>query len=238
MRVFLAGTAAFKDRINLRDCDYLLESFYYFKDWQLPYIKGSKMFLLDSGAVTFMNGRKIDKDMLEKYTQKLGEFVKKNDVDNFFNVDVETIYGIDYSRKLRDLLEDTAGKKCIPVFHKMMGIEGYEELLRDYKYIAIGTIHQFDKHPEILKKLLSMANARGVKVHGLGFTRTDLESFKFYSVDSTSWTCGNRFGYLYRFNGNGLDKIGKPTGTRVKSSETLVNNFIEWCKYQKYMDTK
>ena len=58
MKVFLAGTSDKNFITNINDCKYILESFYYFQKWQIPLIKTSDMFLLDSGAFTFMNAKK------------------------------------------------------------------------------------------------------------------------------------------------------------------------------------
>ena len=63
-----------------------------------------------------------------------------------------------------------------------------------------------------------------------------LHKIPFYSVDSTSWLSGNRFGAVYRFNGNGFNKISKPAGMRVKTNLTADNNFYEWVKFQKYAE--
>lgn len=59
MKMFLAGTYS-RDFLEkeIDKADYILESFFYFKEWQVPLIKTCKMFLLDSGAFTFMNSDK------------------------------------------------------------------------------------------------------------------------------------------------------------------------------------
>jgi hypothetical protein len=55
-------------------------------------------------------------------------------------------------------------------------------------------------------------------------------------VDSSSWTTGNRFGAIYKFDGKKLLRIDRPPGTRVKHKETAVNNFIEWVKFANWAE--
>lgn len=78
-----------------------------------------------------------------------------------------------------------------------------------------------------------------MKIHGLGFTAlASLPKYHFDSVDSTSWTTGNRFGAVYRFDGKTIVKIGKGEGQRLKDSRAVaINNFNEWVKFQKYAET-
>ena len=58
MKIFLAGTSVGERVLKEHKIDYILESFYSIEEWQIPYIKKCKMFLLDSGAFTFMNSNK------------------------------------------------------------------------------------------------------------------------------------------------------------------------------------
>ena len=54
MKVFLAGQSNYVD-LDWSSCKYCLESFYYFKPEQVKDLKRWDMFLLDSGAFTFIN---------------------------------------------------------------------------------------------------------------------------------------------------------------------------------------
>ena len=87
-------------------------------DWEIELIK-SKNFLLDSGAFTFMNGRKYSD--LDMYLEKYINFINENDVEKFFELDVDCIKGIDWVEKSRYKLEAETGKKCIPVWHVRRG---------------------------------------------------------------------------------------------------------------------
>lgn len=92
-----------------------------------------------------------------------------------------------------------------------------------------------------MPKLISEAHKRKAKIHGLGFTNLAwLPKCHFDSVDSTAWTNGNRFGFLYHFDGKTMQKTPVPKGKRFASDVTkmvALNNYTEWIKFQQYAKT-
>ena len=86
--------------------------------------------------------------------------------------------------------------------------------------------------------MISEAHKRGAKVHGLGFTALEyLSKCHFDSVDSTAWTTGNRFGFVYRFDGRTMKKHDCPKGKRLADSRKVaLINYTEWIKFQKYAE--
>lgn len=138
MKVFLAATSDKSFISNITDSKYILESFYYFQEWQIPLIKKSEMFLLDSGAFTFMSGKKSND--FDGYLTRYIDFIKKHDVKHFFELDIDSIVGYDKVKQLRKRLEKETGKKCIPVWHKSRGKEEFLKMCDEYNYVAIGGI--------------------------------------------------------------------------------------------------
>lgn len=239
MRMFLAGLCTAKELITNEKPLYALQSF---MDGEKAIlyslgVVGNENFLLDSGAYTFMNSYKgeITKKVIDEYLDRYIEFVKKYNIKYFFNLDLDTIIGIEETKKLRHRLEKGVGRRSIPVFHKIMGLDMFKELCKEYDYVAIGTIGDFLKNKLILKKMNMIAREYKCKVHGLGFTPKDVEKYGFYSVDSTSWLSGGRFGQLILFNGKGLVKY-KKTGCRAKDYKQInKHNLKEYIKYQEYL---
>ena len=248
MRIFLAGVDTFLDSaITEKEVGnnevYCLESFYSLK--RTPkYLHLYKDFLLDSGAFSFFGSKKNPKDInWNEYVQSYIDFINKYDIKHFFELDVDMLLGYDTVLEIRKNIEKQTGKKSIPVFHRSRGIEEYRKMCGEYDYVAIGCSGKHDsvwtrKRPEILYKLVIDAKKQGVKVHGLGYTSdVGMRKIPFYSVDSTSWLQGNKFGSIMVFNGSGLDKIIKKPGTRLRDAYDVArNNFLEWKKYQHYMD--
>lgn len=241
MKLCLAGLNSIR-RLTypiLKDIPFILESFYYIRDYQLPLIKSAELFLLDSGAFTFMSNQHKTVNWNE-YLDRYIEFINKYDVDHFFELDIDVVVGYNEVIKLRQRLERETGKKCIPVWHKSRGIEEYKKLCEEYKYIAIGGIVtgeiEKSEYP-VMKKLVAYANSKGVKVHGLGFTERHIENYGFYSVDSTTWNMVSRFGKIYRFTGNKI-VVATPRNKAMDKSkyeEGEVHNIKEWIKYQNYL---
>ena len=220
---------------------YILESFYYAdEDTErlLPYFGD---FLLDSGAFTFMQGSHGKPIDWNDYVNKYAAFIRKNKIEKFFELDIDSIVGYEAVLKLRQQLESLTGKRCIPVWHKSRGKEEFMKMCDEYDYVAIGGIVSKEIKPPdywIFTYLINEAHKRGCKIHGLGFTNlAGMKKYHFDSVDSTSWTIGNRFGKIYKFNGQTMIHYDKPKGARLADSRAVaLNNFVEWIKFQKYAE--
>ena len=241
MKVFLAGTNAgqeHNEKYITRDV-YVLESFYYIKDWQKDLSRNNENFLLDSGAFTFMVNTKKQIDW-DEYVSSYAKYIKENDVKYFFELDIDSVVGIKEVERLRNKLEYEAGKKCIPVWHKSRGLDYWKKMCEDYEYIAIGgLVNKEIKKTEYknLKVMIDYAHLKGCRVHGLGFTALRLlHKYNFDTVDSTSWTSGARFGTLYQFKNNKLETISFKN-RRAKDGKMInEHNLQEWIKFQKYAD--
>lgn len=221
---------------------YILESFYYVNEDTerlLPYYGD---FLLDSGAFTFMQGNHDGEIKWDEYIERYSAFVVKNRIKSFFELDIDVVVGYEKVKEYRKLIEKKTGKQPIPVWHISRGMEDFQRMCDEYPRVAIGGIVsgeiKKDKY-KIFPALIKEAHKKGAKIHGLGFTNLSmLNVCKFDSVDSTAWTTGNRYGFLYRFTGRTMEKIDCPRGSRIgKPKIAALNNYVEWIKYQKWADT-
>lgn len=248
MKVFLAGTSSLsRNKDILRNCKYFLESFYSVKPWQMEYLLGAEDFLLDSGAFTFMNSKsRVDFD---EYVKKYASFIKEYDIKSFFELDIESIVGWDEYVRLNKKLESLSGKKPIKVFHKERGKEWFLRAVKEESYIAYGGIAvdrktMKKKDIEIIKWFIDKAHENKCKIHGLGFTSTSFfDRIRFDTIDSTTWTIGGRMGNLCYMTRDGEMRQYYPSKTGKKPREGVMNeivryNFLQWCKYQKYMEDK
>lgn len=241
MKLCLAGLNSIRQGTYaiLKDIPFVLESFYYIRDYQIPLIKSAELFLLDSGAFTFMSNSKKSVDW-DEYLEKYIDFINKHDVKYFFELDIDAVVGYERVLELRRKLEQGTGKKCIPVWHKSRGIEEYKKLVANYDYIAIGGIVTKeitrDQYP-LMKKLVAYANQNNTRVHGLGFTEMNIADYGFYSCDSTTWNMISRFGKIYKFTGDRI-VVATPKGKKIDKSKYIegeVHNIREWVKYQNYL---
>lgn len=239
MKVFFAGTRARLYYPEAFELPYVLESFAYFSPQQKQQIKTAKMFLLDSGAFTFMSGSGGNVNF-DEYLERYIAFINENDIRYFFELDVDAIVGYDKVKEYRRTLERKTGRRCIPVWHKSRGVDEYKRIVKDYDYIAIGGIASGDiKRTEYkyFTPLLNYAHHAGCKVHGLGFTNTELlHKYPFDSVDSTTWISGSRFGSVYRFNGRRMVATNVPCKRMIDYKIVDLHNLREWMKFQKYAE--
>lgn len=242
MGVFLAGEPPLK---NIKDADWeglnILETYYYLQNnKEFPRLIGNfQNFLLDSGAFTFMSGAGVVN--FDKYVEGYAAFIKKYNVKNFFELDIDSVVGIKEVERLREKLERLSGRKPIPVWHKSRGKEYFIEMCKNYPYVAIGGIVTkeipINKYEKLFPWFVKTAHKYGCKIHALGYTNIrGLHTYHFDSVDSTAWLYGNMSGSIYKFNAkNGtMDKTKAPEGKKLRSKLVAAHNFGEWVRFMKY----
>ena len=226
-------------------CKYLLSSFHYLKKHKSKDLynlverrNAEGNFILDSGAFTMFTKKNND---LDGYIEEYINFINKYDIKHYIELDIDVIVGYEEVKRIRKYIEGKTGKPSIPVWHKSRGIDEWRKLVDEYDYVAIGGLANKSIKPDEYKNMIPMikyAKSKGCKVHGLGFTGQKCGDYGFYSVDSSSWSSGRRFGSAVKFVDGSLKSIKKPDGVRADYETIDRNNFIEWCKYQRYMEQK
>lgn len=244
MEIYLAGSEARAKQMHEDSKDNLfkgtnvLQSYYYCNEFtEKVVIPSCDSFMLDSGAFTFFSsGKHVD---WNEYIKKYADFITRNDVKLFFELDIDSLVGYENVLLLRKKLESLTNRKCIPVWHKSRGLDEFVKMCKEYDYVALGGIVAKEitqKEYKYFPKLIKIAHENGAKIHGLGFTNlVGLTKYHFDSVDSTSWVSGNRFGSVYKFNGKTMVKYDKKEGQRLSDSRKVaVHNFNEWVKFAEY----
>jgi hypothetical protein len=237
MKIYLAGLTSL-DKDLIKESKYKLESFFYIKDNMNDFL--DENFLLDSGAFTFISSKKNKVIDWDSYIDKYIDFINSKNIKYFFELDIDSIVGLDKVKKITNYIESKTNKQCIPVWHKSRGLDYWKGLTKDYEYISIGGIVSKEiskKEFAYLPKLINIAKEQNTRVHGLGFTWVDyLKYIKFDTVDSTYWSYGNRFGFLFQFNNGKMNEIDRPENTRLKSQMSMKYNYFEWIKFQRYAE--
>lgn len=236
MKIFLAAVIDVdKDFYDY----YKLESFITLVKKPNPHLARYKDFMLDSGAFTYLNGAKGDINW-DEYIDRYADFINKYKVKNFIELDIDPIVGLKEVERLRAKLEAKVGRQSIPVWHKSRGKQYWLDMVREYDYVAIGGIVTREIKPSEYKYfhwLLAEAKKQNCKVHGLGFTNLKgLEEYDFYSVDSTTWLNGSKYGELQFFNGKTITKIARTHDKRAIPEMISKHNFYEWVKFANYKD--
>ena len=113
-------------------------------------------------------------------------------------------------------LEDT-GLRVLPVFHTGTPWDRLHDLCRRYSYVALGGMVPHAKVPEDVMRWLvrcfQIAKEYGTVFHGFGQTRfTTLAALPFYSVDSSAWGSGARYGNLVLWDNRRARLVSVQTG--------------------------
>lgn len=185
-------------------------------EWQKPdtaklipqFICGKSLHVIqDSGLFTLMFGSQKDsqKDsrLINRWYDGLVEFTLNHGQPvTCVEVDCQKVLGVDAAWDFRQRMKkDLPNNRIINVFHLEDGQKGLDRLIEFSEYIAISV-------PELRfagKKNMVPYLARYIKrkkpsidLHLLGCTELALlnECSFATSADSTTWSCGNRFGFI------------------------------------------
>lgn len=250
MKIYLSSPTTgmtksdFQEAITKNRPLYLLETFFTGEKQcsKVMEIVGRDGFILDSGAFSYMNGAEIDIEQMAVYMKRYINFIKESGIRYYFEMDVDKLFGLKQVEEWRSQLEKETGVPCIPVWHKNRGVEYWKRMCHDYSYVAIGGLVLDMKRQEfpLVRQMVDYAYNRGVKVHGLGFTRTkELPQYKFYSVDSSSWTVGAVWAQQRYFFKDGYMQWRslKQENKKTNISKLIACNMGEWIKYQKFADS-
>lgn len=243
MIVYLAGFKTIEKIWNKPTDDiYLLSSFWEHKTGKYGEYVTQHKHILDSGAFSALTGTVNKNFDWDNYVKKYIAFIKQTNQKLFFELDIDSIVGYEKVKYYTKKIEDSVGIQPIPVWHKSRGKEEWFRLCEEYSYIAIGGIvtkEIMPKEYDVFIPLLNIAKEKKCKVHGLGFTKASLlHKYKFYSVDSTTWNVGGKYGNVCLLDNNHLPiQRYKKNGYKVKDTNAVnLYNFEQWVKFQKYAE--
>lgn len=182
----------------------ILISYHYFKNVDMDavmrelFVEPYPEVFLDSGAWSaFTCGVPIDIAEYQAFVRRFSHwFTVVSNLDDMRNP--ATTY------RNQKLMED-AGIPVLPAFHVGEDFSNLERYLDEgYNYIGVGGMVPYLKTPKKvipwLLKAFRLAKDRAV-FHGFGATCWEIaSSLPWYSVDSSSWTAGIRFGTVPVFD--------------------------------------
>lgn len=242
--VMFFSASNYRDAEILLECDFneILVSYFYIRRKTKAYIKNilpeikerKGLFMTDSGAFSFIHGHETEAmytpeywiDYLEEYVQ----FVRDNCESIFCaaNLDLDFYVG-------REVVDEWNEKYFKPleyytniVYVSHTDPQGYysdkdgTKRLREYcsrhKYVGIAS--GFPKGSDA--KYVSIARQYGTRLHGFGWTSIPrLKQFPFFSVDSTTWLSGLRYGSTYLYDGKNFKTIEYKKKYRRKSRKLM-----------------
>lgn len=224
-----------------------LVSYYYISQSDVNYhnfqkaLKVCDYLLVDSGAHSFQEGKKVPWD---EYTKEYAEFIKQNDnpkILGWFEMDVDRVIGYEHVLELRKVL-NRATDKIIPVWHKNRGIAEFKRMCCETKgdIVAVTGFKNEDIQDNQYAPFLKYAWKCGKKLHCLGMTRQKvMDKIPFDYVDSSSWKLSATFGNLKKWSAR-EHKLKNVPNTKGKFStkQLFYKNLMEYVKMVRYYNIK
>lgn len=176
--------------------------------------------LLDSGAFTdWKKGKETSIDEFMKFLTDL-QFIPWR----YFTLDVIG----NEKRTLENLdILYTNGFKPVPIFTRGADPKIINKFYELSDLIGIGGLVGTQGNKGFVKGIMNHIGDK--KVHWLGFGNNDyLAHYKPFSVDSSSWSSGVRYGTLQLYFGNGRWKNFKRDDFNKKPSQEVINLFRQY----------
>lgn len=124
---------------------------------------------------------------------------------------------------------EAAGLHPIPVFHGGSPLPVLENLCNQYPYVALGGMTAPSARAQLwpwLARCFTIAERHGTRLHGFGLTGWQaLLDFPFYSVDSSSWGAGHRYGSVPVWDGRRMIKLTLSDPASVYRQGTLLRSY-------------
>jgi len=228
------------------------------KNWQ-GLLKNFDSCMVDSGAYTYqvksglygseqkkeINTSLMSLNKIDKFTESYGKWLTDNKryYDYYFEMDIDKIIGLKKVEEYRSFLEKCAGKQCIPVWHENRGIEYWEKMITDYKFVAVGGIAsgEFLNPERQFSYMVDLAHNKNCRVHGMGFTKFRyLKFIPFDTLDSSTWMMGARRGVFQLFL-DGTMRTLSPKDIGSKNTHIYYKDFFDmnaqsWKAYGDYLE--
>lgn len=191
---------------NKQPAKFLL-SYHYFKSMDLDALVDGMhvkpMVFADSGAYSaWTQGAEVK---LKDYADWLKRW--SHIITTYVNLDVIRDPG---ATATNQRLLEREGLQPIPVFHTGSDFSVLDKLAKTYPYIALGGMVGSSASACLKWSAECMRRTRDLNTafHGFGQTRKQvIESLPWYSVDSSSWGSGHRFGALDVWTGREFVKV-------------------------------
>lgn len=192
------------------------------KDMAYYHELGIKMFV-DSGAFTYITNPEYKDMPIEYWEQHIEKYLSwaKRHKDIIFaiaNLDLEMLVGTDqvweWNKKYFEPFMMETGIPVCFIWHGVSGIEHWEKMCERYPYVGFSMASEQTGRADVQECMNRMAIAEeyGALVHGMGMTSVDmLTKLPFYTVDSTTWKSGLRYGMYVTWTGQSVKQFPKDT---------------------------
>jgi hypothetical protein len=248
MKIFLAGgenEQAYQVLTELKAPNVFL-SYYYLrnradvKEFLEGFRRNGMNIALDSGAHTFLAGAGKSKATVvrgepvkenpDRYCWEYINWLKKygHYFEFYVELDIDRVVGYEKVLEYRRLFKENGLQdKLVLVWHESIpdSIKEWEKSCQESRYVAIADEPEFSR----MNTLMDIAKKYKRKVHGFAMTKPDyIAKFPFYSVDSTSWKAGSKYGVTYCIQGNRIVTVEKEERRRIMNFDYFKKYNVNW----------
>lgn len=173
---------------------------------------------IDSGAYTYMNDPKYEEYTVEQWEEQIKKYLSwaerhKSQIFAIADLDLQYIVGNEQVYEWRKkYFEPFMLRTGIPVcfmYHEE-GLQQWEYMCKRYPYVGMSLSVDGDIDEGLLKEMFRIAEKYNALVQGMASTRTALlTKFPFYTVDSTTWNVGLKYGEISVWNSTKMGRIKK-----------------------------
>lgn len=184
--------------------------------------QGHHLFV-DSGCQTLNNSteEKYTLDELREISAHYYEWVRQNigNIEMYSEFDARQL-GRGFLQEQRDSLRDLDFDKFLPIWHAEDGLNELQRLGESFGRVGIS---QTSINGRDLLPVLGRLDRNGTELHGLAMTKPDImQSVKWTSVSSTSWTTPQRYGDTIVWSHGNLKRYPKSMKDQARKKERSV----------------
>ena len=173
---------------------------------------------IDSGAYTYNQDPKYAEYTIEQWEKQIEEYLAwaekhKNQIFAIADLDIQYLVGyekvVEWRKKYFEPFMLRTGLPVCFIYHEE-GLDIWEYMCKRYPYVGISLNIDREVDETELRNKFKIAEKHNALVQGMASTRTGmLTQYPFYTVDSTTWTVGLKYGEISVWTGNKMSRIKK-----------------------------
>lgn len=173
---------------------------------------------IDSGAYTYNQDPKYNEYTVEQWEKQIEEYLAwaekhKNQIFAIADLDIQYLVGyekvVEWRKKYFEPFMLRTGLPVCFIYHEE-GLDVWEYMCKRYPYVGISLNIDREVDETELRNKFKIAEKHNALVQGMASTRTGmLTQYPFYTVDSTTWNVGLKYGEISVWTGNKMSRIKK-----------------------------
>ena len=195
---------------------------------------------IDSGAYTYQNDPIYEEYTLEQWEEQIREYLDwarkhKNQIFAIADLDLQYLNSVGYEtvyewrkKYFEPFMLETGIPVCF-IYHED-GLEYWDYMCKRYPYVGLSlAIDKVENGTEQLREMFRIAEKHNTLTQGMASTNTAmLTQYPFYTVDSTTWNVGLKYGEISVWTGTKM--------TRIKKADFETKAFPYISKYSQSFD--